>query len=221
MKIPQNPVVALISGVLLWLMPQTQVAQHSTQQNRQEQSGTNDVRQRLQKMIEKSDVRGAVKELDAILIKDSSNVEALFLRAEMQLKLYNAPAALNDYDRITRIEPANRDAYISRVMIKWEQQRNYAGAAEEMTNLLRLDSTNGLYWFYRGSLHEELKNFVAASADYDRALRFTDPDNATILLRRAVCLAQQGRTEEAAKEFTALIKLRPSAEPFFIGAGFY
>jgi tetratricopeptide (TPR) repeat protein len=176
--------------------------------------------------VSKADFRGAVKELNTFLARNPANLAALMLRAEMYIQLFSTLDAIKDYSRIIELEPTSKaacQAYMSRAQLRLERQQDMAGALDDYTALLRIDTTNALVYFLRGSIYEQQGMFDSASADFTKALSVGVPNNPLALTRRGFCALSLGNNEDAMRDFSAAIAATtaPPFDAFFYRASLY
>jgi tetratricopeptide (TPR) repeat protein len=178
----------------------------------------NDFRSRVAEKIGKLDFRGAVKELDAAIGKDSTLLAAYVIRADMHLKLYNPNAALADYTKAIALDPRNQQFYTLRAQIRLENKIDFNGAYQDYTRAITLDSLDPMTWYLRADVCERIGAFDSAVKDYSAALRLAGSDSPQILTRRGVCYAELGNDSAALPDLSAAIKAQPAFEPLFIRA---
>jgi tetratricopeptide (TPR) repeat protein len=107
-----------------------------------------------------------------ILSRDPRCAEAVVRRGELRDQAAQARA---DYDRALEINPRLGIALLLRGSLRTEQD-DPAGAIEDLTNLLLIDSEHFEAYLERGCAHAAMKNHPAAAADLERALALAPPD---------------------------------------------
>jgi tetratricopeptide (TPR) repeat protein len=102
---------------------------------------------------------------------------------------------------------ADADMYLCRGLCR-RKLNDLAGALDDYSAGIKLDSKNLYLWQYRGILLDTLKRGQDAIRDYDQAIKL-DPKNAEVIGRRARSLACLGSFDRAAEGFAEAIRLAP------------
>jgi tetratricopeptide (TPR) repeat protein len=82
---------------------------------------------------------------------------------------------------------------------------DYQGALEDLTEALRLDPDNSLYYSFRGVAYYELGRYQEAIADEDKSIAMVPGPNT--LFNRAEAYYKTGRDEEALRDLEYALKL--------------
>lgn len=107
---------------------------------------------------------------------------------------------------------ADREGLISLAQI-YERTKNFSEMSKVLDAIEKLssgDEDKGTVYFMRGAMHERMKNYAAAEAEFRKALAL-DPDNASVLNYLGYMLADRNvRLEEAHRMISRALELDPN-----------
>lgn len=168
------------------------------------------LQQRVTPKINKLDFRGALNEVNMMLVSDSTNITLLNVKATLQLQTYNYSEAAQSYSKIIAQQPNNIYALQSRAQLRSEYLNDTQGAIQDWTSVTAIDSLNPAVWFARGSIYQSQQNYADAYKDYTTCLRVGNAENVYALTQRGICSMKLKQIPEALTDFTAAIKLADS-----------
>lgn len=115
----------------------------------------------------------AIECYDEILKRDPKNVEVLNNKA-LALKALNDPGkALTFYTRATEADPGFLDAHLNKALLLQELGRN-TDATKELDEALRIRPSDPKIWFFKGSIHFDLKQKKQAIEAFEKVIEL-DP----------------------------------------------
>jgi tetratricopeptide (TPR) repeat protein len=126
-----------------------------------------------------ADLRQAIRlRIDAwtaALAKKPNDVQTMLRRGVAHTELGEYQAAIGDFDRILRLQPANAEAYYLRGNARY-RKGDPTGAMADYDMALKLDAKLLPCYVARASAHAARGNQAAAAADYQAARRVTPDD---------------------------------------------
>lgn len=120
-------------------------------------------------------------------------------------------------DRLTQTIAADSTMlypYLERAQQRYES-KYYAGAIEDYSDALEIDSSNAEIWLGRGLAREKLKDFKGAFSDYTKAIDLRE-NFAKAWLNRGNVLLKLERYEDAIEDYNVALIYYPD-----FSAGFY
>lgn len=165
------------------------------------------LQKRVTPKISKLDFRGALEEVNVMIIREPENVMLYNVRATLHSSLYKFDDAAKDYDKIIALQPNNVYALQSRAQIRVEHQNNTDGAIQDWTQVLKVDSLNPTAYFSRGALYQTQQKYENAKSDYSSCLRVGNGESILALTQRGFCAMKLKQTDAAMADFTSAIKL--------------
>ncbi|MBC3839698.1 tetratricopeptide repeat protein [Streptacidiphilus sp. 4-A2] len=127
------------------------------------------------------------------LTPDEARLHCALGLALLELDPEQASAA---FDRALELDPELTAARVNRAVAEYQRER-FHPALDDLTTALAQDPDNPDLLYNRGFVHEALRQWEQAVADYSQALRAEDADRSELLYRRALSLAAAGRPQEA------------------------
>lgn len=130
-------------------------------------------------------------------------------------------AAINDFTEYVKIRPAEPAAWFNLALARYYKtqaspnETGYRQAAADVSQAIRLDSKQAVYWHTRGGIYSQLMVVdLAASrdkaiADFTEAIRL-DPKYAPAFRERGVVYERVGRNREALADLNTAIRLDPA-----------
>ena len=140
---------------------------------------------------------------------------------ENSVNLFNAgqtQQALNEVDKLLKIEPQNIDALYLRAYfyLSTEQKQK---ALEDYTAILNLETTHDGALTNRALLYMEEEKYDLAMTDINRRIK-NDPKNWMALYDRAYCHALNNNYKDAIADFEKVILYNPDYTPAYANMGF-
>jgi tetratricopeptide (TPR) repeat protein len=172
---------------------------------------------RVREEGDKRPMAQALKELDAVLLKDSGDVRALRLRAEIRNDLEDFEGSRADLQSILRLEPGNDWARVELADLYCD----YGRFDEAWPLIKRLETRfgrEGWYWALRGRA-------LATTGHRDKGLKALDraaklaPKDPVIAAWRGEALRVVSRFHEALKEFTRSLRLEKNFAYSYVWRG--
>jgi len=161
------------------------------------------------------DNEAALREAEVALKLAPASTEALRLRAYALLQLMRYPETKAAFETLLQRQPNEMGAHEVLGDIA-RRQGDFVTAEREYDAAIAADSELAEAYFWRGWVREEQRKLDGALADYDRAVRLA-PDKSAYAQNWVLLLAKLGRTDEALKNATSLLKAKP-AELFSLRA---
>jgi tetratricopeptide (TPR) repeat protein len=153
--------------------------------------------------LDGGDLRGALQDVRAGLSEQPDDPRLLSLLALAQQSDGAGDDALASFDRALEIDPTFVPALVDRAVLAHELGRD-ASAVEDLTRALELTGDDADILFNRGFVLKSSRRYEEAVDDFTRALGLAGADQRELLQHRATCLAELGRTAEAAADLRAL-----------------
>ena len=154
------------------------------------------------------DYEGA-KQSFATLVEHHPSFDGGYLgRARLYLSQGDTIAAVEDIDRVLKINKNNVNAYVMRADIAISSNKDYKQALSDMDEAIKLQPRYAGYFINRAFLRYNLDDYYGAMSDYDYAIQL-EPLNVTALYNRALLKAEVQDFNNAAKDLTQVINLRP------------
>ncbi len=175
--------------------------------------------------VEKNDIDGAIRHLDAVIAKEPANQDARRMRGDLYYKKNDLDRAMADYAELrtemvgqwtqTEKKPVLRDREATEQM-RMAQVDEDSGRIDDAfaryTVVLTWDvssATASTACQNRGNLFNRRGEIDKALRDYEQAIRL-NPRNAGAYTNRGVVLAQKGDHDDAIKDFNAALQLEPT-----------
>ena len=144
--------------------------------------------------------------MDAAVAADSTNKEALQLRAQLKLQTDDVAGAVEDLEAVLEIDPTNlqvADAAI-KTLIKLERTDD---AINLIGRSIEAQPNEGMYRL-RAVLHQANGDTEKATADLDKAIAMSPRDPRTLILRATVALDRDD-VKAAKADFRAAATIAP------------
>jgi len=149
-----------------------------------------------------------VKTNEAIVGKNSHDIDAIKLLSQAHLRLANFQAAAQKLSDLIKLDSSQIWAYHELANIL--QRFAKSGDAKDLIRqALLVDSKNAQSHVVFGTLLAEENNLIAGEWHFRRALELS-PDNPTIQSKLALSLMQQGKTDEAYTLYQTASELVPT-----------
>ncbi|HUQ65191.1 MAG TPA: tetratricopeptide repeat protein [Flavitalea sp.] len=94
------------------------------------------------------------------------------------------------------------------------QVLDYANGISHLNKALEIDPLNGWAYYRRAQLYGYVKNYTAAIADCNMAIRIYKVDSnkiGTLMVQKALCYNKSGNYDEAVKEYEEILKMYPDS----------
>ena len=129
-------------------------------------------------------------------------------RANLHVKVGQAPQALADFEKALALDPTNIASYQGRAEV-YTAQKQYDRALADRTRAVELDPTSARKLVARGKLLARMNNDEPALRDFSRAIEIA-PDDVEALVDRGVLYTRAKEYELAIADYTHVIDLDPS-----------
>ncbi|WIH90176.1 tetratricopeptide repeat protein [Brachyspira pilosicoli] len=101
--------------------------------------------------------------------------------------LGNYIQSIDNFNKVTSIEPYNKNAYYNRFLsyyylAKYDNYNYYTNALNDISKLIELDSNNYRFFYYKGLILFNLKNYKEAIDYYKKAIKLTCNYNQKIII---------------------------------------
>lgn len=164
-------------------------------------------------LVKKQDWRAAEKILTPVIQRDPSNVEALVARAECWYGQREYDLAASDLDAALQITPNVPSRWFRRAeCAEWQAQ--FRRAEQCYTRSLALDPENVETWIGRSNARLRQGDPGGAFGDATEAVK-RNPGHAWALGARAKALKALDRPEQAIRDFSAALAIKPK-EPTWL-----
>ena len=119
---------------------------------------------------------------DKIIVKDSKNSKAYFLRAISYDYLEDYNSAIKDYSKLIQLDPKDHVAYCYRGKSKYDL-KDYNGALSDLNSGLSLNPKYLVGYKWRAETKNKLNNLQGAILDYDKAISIDQLDSSLYIDR--------------------------------------
>lgn len=160
--------------------------------------------------IDDDDLERALQLLDEGLALVPDHAGLISTRGQVLVALMHPLEAESDLRRALGLDPFQQDARRALAGL-YAQYGRWRDAAAEYTRYLTLAPDDPAAWYALGQVRERQGRPTDATAAYSAALEL-DPDHRDALTRRATLWLQATDYAAAWTDYTALIRLQPSAE---------
>ncbi len=109
-------------------------------------------------------VEEAMTICNSVIEGDSTFIEAIIVRADMNFQLRRVAAAFNDIEYVIKTQPENSEAYRTRGIMLKDSIPSTALSDIEMA--IKLDSTDGLNFLAKGIIEKEMNQVENAKIDF-------------------------------------------------------
>jgi len=123
----------------------------------------------LGELFDKKDSEMAIQYYNNALEIDSTHIDALTGKAVYYHSRGQLDEAINAYSRIHRMHPQHADAYYRSGLASLEMD-SVQTAFKQFDLAIKMEPTNVMAYFYRGTVHELRGERAAAKNDYQQAL---------------------------------------------------
>jgi tetratricopeptide (TPR) repeat protein len=152
----------------------------------------------------------AAEEADAAASKYPNDRRVALMRASILAEVGKAEQAVAQVRKLSTGDD-DREALLALAQVyeKAKDYREMGKALDAAEKLSVSEDDKGTVYFMRGAMHERMKNYEAAEAEFRKALAL-DPDNASVLNYLGYMLADRNlRLEEAHKMISRALELDP------------
>ncbi|MDR1858907.1 MAG: tetratricopeptide repeat protein [Treponema sp.] len=169
------------------------------------------------------DETDAIKFLDNRINETSNFLEAYLIRGELYLEMENFQQALDDLEKVIRIDPNIAESYFSRGMIYARLGGNVNKALDDFSKAIELyDAESCVCLEYaeayvnRGNMYLKLKNYQQAINDCTKAIEeLSMDDRVEPYYNRGLAYMKIGEVSKAFDDYNKVIQLDPkNAEAF-------
>ena len=118
------------------------------------------------------DYSGAITDYDQSIALDPKCGGYYCNRGQAKYSLKMIPEALADFNKAIKLDPVNAQAYFNRGHLKTLCLTNYTEAVADFTKAIEMhsDPQEEDIYCWRGNARMELKDYIGAIADYEKAL---------------------------------------------------
>lgn len=129
-------------------------------------------------------------------------------RAKLYLAKKDTTLAIKDIDKAIEINKNAVNAYLMRADIAINKNQNYAQAATDMDEAIKLQPKIPGFFINRAFIRYRLDDYFGAMSDYDYALQL-DPLNVVALYNRALLRMDVHDYNKAIDDLSAVLNLKP------------
>ncbi len=162
----------------------------------------------VRKQMRKLRHERALKGVSEVLAKDSGNLEAWLLKAEIHLRMSDHEAALQSYKEASKVAPGDPDVLIRLGDLLRRDSTRLNEAIGAYRAVLKFDPEHIAAMVSLGSLHERQEEWDLAEQMYRSALRI-DPNHVRALSSLGAVQFKRGQYEEASSSLRKAIELSP------------
>lgn len=145
-----------------------------------------------------SNNKEALVALNKAVLLDGLFVEALMLRAEINLKEQRYKEALFDVDTALKLLQFSEDLFINRGLALLGLKR-YPEATQMFERVIKRNGQNVHAWFGLGNVQYNTKDFEQAITTFTKAITLS-PNFELAYFKRGMALMEMARTEEGCKD---------------------
>jgi tetratricopeptide (TPR) repeat protein len=148
-------------------------------------------------------------------IKLASKDPSIFLiRANCKLELKLFDEAIEDYNSAIKLDSKSSIYPFLRAKVLL-QKKDYKNAAKDFTKAIKLDNFPVAQYYYdRGTCWFNLKNYSKAIHDFTNSIRLS-PQHLDSYFLRACANSLSERFEQADRDFSVVIKIKPSSLSYY------
>jgi len=151
----------------------------------------------------------AIEYLTNQLTLEPNTQDALYYRAKSYIELDQANEAEQDLTQLINLKDDYLLAHYYRAILRKDRE-NYVEALADIHKSVQQNPDDTDFLLLRGEIHEALKDFLAAKADYDRAVELKGTNVYEVLYKRALLnYLELGEKDAALADLTAVIKGSP------------
>ena len=158
--------------------------------------------------IRSAKYQNALQKVDEILAKNPTDAAAWCLKGEAQIRLKDATAALESFNKAIQADKGNINAVVGKANTLAELKKE-AEAQELLRQAISMMPTSAVDYLARGAAYRGLGQYEKALADYDEALK-RNPNFPEVQMNKGMVFWHRADYASAIPLFTAAIKLDPN-----------
>lgn len=140
---------------------------------------------------------------------DSNDVTMLVKRGKAFMNKNEFDLAKKDFLRAIEIDPSIAATYYELAVLCFEKMHMPEDALLNISMAITIETRNRDYYFMRGNVYNELKDFENAKNDYSKAIEIS-PKDGQALYYRGNCNRALGLKDEAIEDYMKVKQLAPS-----------
>jgi tetratricopeptide (TPR) repeat protein len=172
---------------------------------------------KVEELLRRKDVAGAMKLIDQALARDGANFALYRLRANTNCLLGKIDPCLEDLNRAINGEKEFVPAYLQRAMVQLDKRQPHAAMADCET-AIKLWPERAEGYNCRGAVNRMLGNYPQALADLDNALN-KNPKFWIARYQKGFVYALQEQNQEAIASFTAALAINDKDDDSYAQRG--
>ncbi len=145
------------------------------------------------------DIANAKADLDQAVKINGADPSAYYNRALIYSKMNMPDSEIKDYEKALKIFARYTEARNNLGLLKEKYRKDYTGALQEFTEILKYEPTNAKAYYCRGRCNADLKNYKEAIADYNKAIKLK-ADYKVVYLNRAAAYEALKDVKSAQKD---------------------
>lgn len=145
------------------------------------------------------DFKKGVELFNKALKEDSKNIPALYNRARALSKIHKLEDALNDFEELVQLQPANA-TFIGDYAVALHLNGKNKEAEMAFDKSLELEPQNPYRWSSRAFFRDRIGRSQEAIQDYEKAIEL-DPEDAIALNNKGLIEEKLGYQERSKKSF--------------------
>lgn len=161
----------------------------------------------------KGDTLKALNYIDTAIDLNKKEPFPFMLRADVNMRRKNWPAARADLDAAIELMPKEADLYLNRAYVRYSDD-DYFGAMSDYNYILEIEPENMPARYNRGLLRYEIRDLNASAADFTEVLA-KEPDNFHARYSRALINLEIGKSREAITDLTSIASKYPKFYPLY------
>lgn len=158
-----------------------------------------DMWKKAKALYDNNEFEGSLDLLNKLLDTDSSNTEAIQLRALIHRRKERYQASLTDYETLVNLLPQDASIISERGIAKFHT-KDVPGALEDLDKAQELEPENPYRYSSRAYIKTALKDIKGAIEDYEKTLEL-NPDDPISLNNLGLLEEQLGRMDSAKNKY--------------------
>lgn len=179
---------------------------------------TEELRTKIQKLIEEKHFEEAIKLCDEAIEKDNKDEDAYFFKGVSFIELKQYDDAIYNFNKVIELDPKDEGSYYNIGNCQFDL-KNYEEAIKYFNKVIKLNPNNEKAYINRGLAKSDLKSYEEAIEDYNKAIEL-DPDNEKAYFNRGLIKSNLEKYKEAIDDYTKVIEINSNNEMVYVSRGF-
>jgi len=166
------------------------------------------------------DLAGAVEDYTAAIATDSSFIDAYQNRGSAYIELHQARLALNDFNKVIRLDPNNANAYIQRARLNSAA----SAAMADFARAIALSPHDPEAYYQRGLMREAMGDIPGAIEDYTTIIEDIHPGFTEAYLHRGRIMLLHGSRKLGLRDFDTIVDRWPTRKTkvdYYLGTTYF